>query len=121
MNKLREAAEGQSCVRCGAIETVVLCHYTGYRRHAYGGGLGIKVHDLVGAHLCFKCHRTMDTLSRNKEKQIEHSESFQHLCLLTLLRLWEQEVVGDRTKYQPVTDRAHECPQCYYKWIDPTR
>jgi hypothetical protein len=92
--KLRNAAKDQSCVRCGCHDgTIVLCHYTGYRRHAYGGGLGIKVHDLVGAHLCFDCHQTMDTLSREKAKQIEHSESFQHYCLLTLLRLWDQGVI----------------------------
>jgi hypothetical protein len=93
MSKLRKAAEGQSCVRCGATETVVLCHYTGYRRHAYGGGLGIKVHDLIGAHLCFGCHRVMDTDGRLKDGQIDHSEEFQHYCLLTLLRLAEQGVI----------------------------
>jgi hypothetical protein len=93
IKKLRNAAKDQSCVRCGATGTVVLCHYTGYRRHAYGGGLGIKVHDLAAAHLCFDCHRQMDTLCREKEKQIEHSELFQHYCLLTVLRLAEQKVI----------------------------
>jgi hypothetical protein len=68
-----------------------LAHYTGVRRESYGGGYGIKVHDLVGAHLCKSCHRFMDTESRDKEKKWEHSEEFQHLCILTMLRLANQE------------------------------
>jgi hypothetical protein len=88
---LRDKARGQICVRCYRdTETVVLCHYTGARRLAYGGGFGIKVKDLVGAHLCAACHRTMDTLSRNKSMKWEHSEEFLHLCMLTILRLAEQ-------------------------------
>lgn len=87
---LRKLAEGQACVRCGAIEGVVLCHYTGVRRGAYGGGLGIKVDDAIAAHLCQACHLYMDTLSRNKSLKWEHSEEFQHYILLTILRLKEQ-------------------------------
>jgi hypothetical protein len=91
MTKLREAAKHQSCVRCGADdETVVLCHYTGARRLDYGGGFGIKSHDLIGAHLCSRCHREMDTLSRDKATKYLHSEEFLHLCALTLIRLWKQ-------------------------------
>lgn len=90
---LRKAAQDQTCVRCGSKQGVVLCHYTGVRRLAYGGGLGIKVHDLIGAHLCGACHRDMDTHTRNKEKRWEHSEEFLHLCMLTLLRLAEKEVL----------------------------
>jgi hypothetical protein len=88
---LRAIAEGQRCVRCGRNdETVVLCHYTGARRLAYGGGFGIKVKDLAAAHLCGECHRLMDTLSRDKGKKWEHSEDFLHYCMLTVLRLAEQ-------------------------------
>jgi len=88
---LRAAAQGQRCVRCGRNdETVVLCHYTGARRLAFGGGLGIKVKDLAGAHMCSRCHSEMDTLSRDKERKWEHSEEFLYLCMLTVLRLAEQ-------------------------------
>ena len=88
---LRKLAEGQTCVRCHRNqESVVLCHYTGARRLAYGGGFGIKVLDLVGAHLCGVCHNEMDCLSRDKARKWEHSEEFLHLCMLTILRLAEQ-------------------------------
>jgi len=87
---LRAAAEGQDCVRCGSEKGVVLCHYTGARRLAYGGGYGLKVKDIAGAHLCQSCHTHMDTLSRNKALKWEHSEEFLHLCMLTILRLAER-------------------------------
>jgi hypothetical protein len=77
----------EGCVRCGSRKGVVLCHYTGVRRQAYGGGYGIKVHDLMGAHLCQQCHLEMDTLSRDKARKWEHSEEFQHYVLMTILRL----------------------------------
>jgi formate-dependent nitrite reductase cytochrome c552 subunit len=94
MTKLREAARGQSCVRCARQdETVVLAHYTGARRHAYDGGFGIKVHDLIGAHLCADCHKTMDTIGRSKQGKWEHSEEFLHLCALTIIRLYKQGII----------------------------
>ena len=92
--KLRNAAEGQSCVRCGCTEGVVGCHYTGVRRLAYGGGYGIKVHDFLIAHLCSNCHRAMDTLLRDKEKKWLHSEEFLHYIVLTLARLFQDGSVG---------------------------
>ena len=91
MSKLREAARDQSCIACGAQDgTVVLAHYTGVMRGLYGGGLGIKCHDLIGAHLCHGCHSDMDTYSRNKDQRWIHSEEFQHLILKTILRLLAQ-------------------------------
>jgi Protein of unknown function (DUF1364) len=90
---LRDAANGESCVRCGACDgTVVLAHYTGVRRLAYGGGLGIKVHDAMGAHLCAACHAHMDQLSRDKSKRWEHSEEFLHYIALTVIRLIERGI-----------------------------
>ena len=81
-------------MRCGADdETIVLCHYTGFRRHDFGGGFGIKVHDAVGAHLCAKCHELMDRTSRSKVSAIDHSEEFLHLCALTIIRLFDKGVV----------------------------
>lgn len=92
-DKLREAAAGQSCVRCGGSEGVVGCHYTGARRLAYGGGFGVKVHDFLIAHLCADCHREMDQLSRNKDDKYEHSEEFLHLIALTWVRLFHKGVI----------------------------
>lgn len=87
---LRSAAMDQSCVRCGAQDgTVVLAHYFGPRRFAYGGGMGHKGHDAVGARLCMVCHRFMDTESRRKEDKWLHSEEFLHYCALTWIRLVE--------------------------------
>lgn len=94
MSKLREAARDQSCVRCGRQDgTVVLAHYFGPRRHEYGGGMGIKGHDLIGAHLCAECHKFMDTDCRDRNERWLNSEEFLHLCALTLLRLWNQGVL----------------------------
>jgi hypothetical protein len=92
--KLRKAAKGRSCVRCGSTEGVVGAHYTGVRRLAYGGGYGIKVHDFLIAHLCGNCHREMDLLFRDKEKKWLHSEEFQHYIVLTLTRLFEEGIIG---------------------------
>jgi hypothetical protein len=91
---LRDAARDQNCIRCGAKDqTTVLAHYTGARRLSYGGGLGRKVHDLVGAHLCYRCHQDMDLLSRSAADKWLHSEEFQHLVILTILRLYEQGTI----------------------------
>jgi hypothetical protein len=92
--KLRNAANGQSCVRCGGSDGVVGCHYTGARRLAYGGGFGIKVHDFLIAHLCAACHRQMDQSSRDKARKYEHSEEFLHLVALTLIRLFHKGLIG---------------------------
>ncbi len=90
MTKLRDAARDQPCVRCGQEDgTTVLAHYTGVRRLELGGGFGLKVHDLAGAHLCHECHRIMDT-ERNKEDRWLHSEEFLLLCVKTAIRLYEQ-------------------------------
>lgn len=94
--KLRNAANGQSCVRCGGIEAVVGCHYTGARRLAYSGGFGIKVHDFLIAHLCARCHQEIDQLSRDKDHKYEHSEEFLHLIALTLIRLFHKGLIGVR-------------------------
>jgi hypothetical protein len=81
-------------VRCGRPScTVVGAHYTGVRRGSYGGGLGIKVHDFMVAHLCGECHVSMDQLSRDKHKKWEHSEEFLHYVALTLARLFEEGTV----------------------------
>ena len=60
----------------------------------FGGGFGKKVHDLIGAHMCHRCHAYTDSLSRDKAQKWEHSEEFEFLILKTLLRLWEQGIIG---------------------------
>jgi hypothetical protein len=86
---LLDMSAGESCVRCGREhkrETVVPAHYTGVRRDAYGGGLGVKVHDFLVADLCDECHAYMDSSSRDKEGRWGHSEEFQHYVILTLIK-----------------------------------
>lgn len=91
MKDLTKLAKDQECIRCGSTVGVVLCHYTGVRRQSLGGGFGIKVADIAGAHMCGSCHEYMDRLSRNKEKKWEHSEEFLFYVVLTVKRLVEQE------------------------------
>ena len=84
-------SRGESCVRCGRqLPTVVGAHYTGVRRLAYGGGMGIKVHDCLVADLCGECHEYMDRLSRDKEGRWGHSEEMQHYVLLTIAKRFEK-------------------------------
>lgn len=92
IQKLRDSANGETCIvpGCGCTAGVVWCHYSGVRRGAYGGGLGAKVHDLIGAQMCQTHHYEMDTGNRDKEKRWDNSEQFQHYILLTLIRLYEQ-------------------------------
>jgi hypothetical protein len=92
--KLRQAAKDQACVRCGAQDgTVVGAHYSGVRRLALGGGFGRKVSDLFIADLCSRCHTFMDTLSRDKSRQYEHSEEFFFYIALTTERRFNQGVI----------------------------
>jgi len=94
IKKLRDSANGQSCVACGINDgTVVLAHYFGPRRHAYGGGMGHKGNDAVAALLCMRCHHRMDTESRDKLKKYEISEEMLHYCALTWIRWLEQGVL----------------------------
>jgi hypothetical protein len=92
--KLLRSAAGAACVRCGRCDgTVVSAHYFGPRRGSYGGGMSIKVHDFLIAHLCAQCHTQMDTTSRNKTDKWVHSEEFLHFIALTLARLFHDGVV----------------------------
>ena len=94
IQKLRDAARDQSCVRCGANDgTIVLAHYTGPRRHSFGGGMSHKGHDAIGAHLCMTCHQYFDTAGKDKESRWELSEEFLFLCAVTVMRLFDQGVV----------------------------
>jgi hypothetical protein len=91
---LRDLAEGQACVACSKQDgTIVLAHYTGVRRGEFGGGLGLKVSDAVGAHLCSFCHEVMDRKSRIKAERWDHSELFLSYCAHTWIRLVDNELV----------------------------
>lgn len=59
--KLRDAANGQSCVVCGAEDgTIVLCH-----RNVPGHfGMDMKGPDFWAAWLCVWCHKLGDTEKR---------------------------------------------------------
>ena len=91
--KLRDASNGQACVRCGKTSGVVGAHYTGVRRLKLGGGYGIKVHDFLTADLCQECHTYMDTISREKEKRYGHSEEFFYYIALTWERRFLQGII----------------------------
>jgi hypothetical protein len=79
---LRDASNGQVCVRCGKHECPGGAHYTGF-----------KCHDFLTADLCRECHVYMDRECRSKEEAVEHSEEFQHLVILTLERRFVQGTV----------------------------
>lgn len=62
---LRKAAEGKSCILCGAEDgTVVLAHL----RVGLNGGLGKKPPDHHGIEACFSCHSYIDGEGRSDHK-----------------------------------------------------
>lgn len=70
------------CMRCGVSDgTIVPAHYFGPRRHAFGGGMGIKGTDAAMAALCFHCHQHMDQY--HDGNNIERSEEFLFLIVKT--------------------------------------
>lgn len=62
--KVLRSAKGQSCsIRVPGIcnsnpETTVWAHLNG---HAFGKGMAIKAHDILGFHACSDCHAYYDT------------------------------------------------------------
>jgi hypothetical protein len=96
MSKLRDAANGQACVRCGKQDdTVVLCHYSGPYQHKFGKGTGIKGHDAAAADLCSQCHQFFDEYRSEVSEQwrLERSEEFLAACLLTVIRRIQQGIL----------------------------
>ena len=96
---LLNGARDQSCVNCGAMDnTVVACHYQGMRSSHYGKGMGKKPDDIFVADLCSKCHRAFDSYevsdAENRTfRRIDHSEQFQHLILITIVRRIRQGLI----------------------------
>lgn len=98
MSKLREAAKGQSCVRCGATDdTVVLAHYSGEWQHRFGKGMGIKGHDIAGADLCAGCHKFFDEYESQSGAsegwRTARSDEFLAACMLTVIRRIQQGII----------------------------
>lgn len=93
---LRKAAQNQSCVMCGYDEegAVVLAHLP--HRNS---GMGMKCPDIVGAHLCSRCHDFIDGRAKVDGLGLSHDEDeglfeWRYLVLTrTLERLWKDGTV----------------------------
>lgn len=55
--KLRDYANGQSCVCCGSVGTTVLAHLP---TMGISDGGSSKCDDFWAAHLCYDCHQLAD-------------------------------------------------------------
>lgn len=95
MTKLRRAAEGKRCtVRLPGCtdRDAVLAHYGGTRM---GGGTGLKVDDLAGAHACPNCHDIVDGRKprpdwmSKQDVRLAHAEG----CIETTIRLRENGTI----------------------------
>ncbi|WP_299947566.1 hypothetical protein [uncultured Microbulbifer sp.] len=85
--KLLRLAKGRDCVRCGNNEgTTVAAHYQGQRSHSYGKGRGIKPHDAMAAHLCYRCHAEADSSGLGSCPE-DHSSRFLLLIVITQMNL----------------------------------
>lgn len=94
LQKHRDAARHESCVRCGKPGYTVLAHYTGVRQLSYGKAIGDKGHDAIAADLCNgpgSCHEYFDQYK--SENDLRRSEEFLHLCALTIIRRFERGVM----------------------------
>jgi len=62
---LNAAKDCPYCMNCGRPSdgTIVAAHYTGFRQHSLGKGLGQKCTDTATAFLCHACHKEMDGAS----------------------------------------------------------
>ena len=95
IKKLTQASKGEACINCYRNNgTTCARHYNGLRQHLYGKGRGIKAHDLCTADLCEEC----DVLFSEGSKEgfsgdIDRSEQFQHLILLTNIRRFNNGVL----------------------------
>ena len=94
---MADARSGHACIRC-KVEDGTVCgrHYNGQRQHLYGKGRGIKGHPLMVADFCNRCDREFIEGSIPKsdyELQTERSEEFQHYCILSAIRRFENGVL----------------------------
>lgn len=56
--KLLDAARGQACVMCGAMDGTIVSAHSNLMEH--GKGKGLKAHDFAVAWLCHRCHSALD-------------------------------------------------------------
>jgi len=87
---LRDDAEHEDCIRCGA-PNAVSAHYSGVGKHLLGGGMTLKTHDIATAHLCHKCHTEFD--SYEATNSYERGWEFLVMILKTLVRRIEKGTV----------------------------
>jgi len=92
--KMLKAANGQSCVHCGAHDgTVVACHYQGVGQGRLGKGKSQKPHDFAVADFCRRCHEHFDQYAQGNN--LEASFDFLMAILLTQERRWRDGIIGD--------------------------
>jgi uncharacterized protein YlaI len=82
--KLRDSARHEECVVCGSPEGVVWAHYNGQDG---GKGLATKAHDLLGAYLCYECHRRYD---EGRESRAEKRAFFLEAFFKSMARVAEK-------------------------------
>ncbi|HHS83692.1 MAG TPA: hypothetical protein ENK38_02045 [Gammaproteobacteria bacterium] len=92
--KRLQAARNEPCVRCGREGETRAAHYCGFRQHALGKGRSLKAADEATAWLCHSCDDLFSESSYPRweggSKNIERSEEFLYLCVLTSIRRAEQ-------------------------------
>ena len=84
--RLLDAADGQSCLRCGRVGTTVACHANSV---ALGKGTGIKCPDFYTIALCFDCHALYDGRQGTLTK-LEKHELFTSAFYRQVARWFEQ-------------------------------
>ena len=81
---ITDHAKTQPCVNCTADDmTIVFAHWNipGFF------GMGMKIHDFVGAFLCRECHAKMDNQARDYI-------TWTRLLIKTWIILWNDGIIG---------------------------
>jgi hypothetical protein len=83
--KLLESARDESCVCCGAHDTVVWAHSNRYK---HGKGRGLKANDIFGAYLCHVCHSEFDA-HKIPSRCTWYNYDLEHF----FLQAWEMSII----------------------------
>lgn len=87
---LRDSANGEACVYCGAQDsTIVWCHSN---EGAHGKGMSIKSHDLLGNYWCARCHHLYDRSPLPREQK---RAMFRECYPKTMVRVAEKLARGE--------------------------
>ena len=86
--RLRQSANGEPCVACGAVGTTVWCHSN---ESSHGKGMSIKAHDLLGLYLCGQCH---DLYDRSAWSRADKMRFFRDHYPATMVRVAEKLAAG---------------------------